>query len=194
MENPMHTPIRRSLALAGLLLVPALAGAETYATLVPAQSTLRFSYSQMGVTLDGAFGQFEAQVSYDPAQPAAARTVVTVPLKSIDTGSEEGDDEVQGSDWFDAAAHPLARFESSSVKPGAAGALEVSGTLSIKGKSRPLTVPVKVVEADGRATFTGSFQINRTDFGIGTGMWAKDDVVAHPITVSFELVAKPATP
>jgi len=180
-----------ALVLAGALLLPLAAGAQTYGTLDAAGSTLSFAYTQMGVTLDGKFPQFEATIRYDPAKPSAASTVIQVPLKQIDTGSEEGDDEVQGADWFASSAHPLARFESSSVKQTAPGKLEVSGTLSIKGKQRPLTVPVTVVERNGQASFDGSFALNRTDFEIGSGMWAKDDVVAHAVTVSFHLVTRP---
>jgi polyisoprenoid-binding protein YceI len=182
------------LFLAGAALLPLSAGAQTYGTLDASASTLGFAYSQMGVSLEGKFPKFEATLRYDPAKPLAASTVVEVPLKQIDTGSEEGDDEVQGTDWFASAAHPLARFESTAVKQTAPGRLEVTGTLSIKGKQRVLTVPVTVVEQNGRASFDGQFQLNRTDFDIGSGMWAKDDVVAHAVTVSFHLVTTPSNP
>lgn len=162
-----------------------------YGTVDPGASTLKFQYAQMGVSLDGAFKQFKAELSYDPARPQAARTVVEVPLKAIDTGSEEGDEEVRGKDWFNTGAHPLARFESSSVKVIDDTRLEVSGTLTIKGRSRDITAPVVVSEQAGKASFAGSFKLNRVDFGIGEGIWAKDDVVAHEITIAFHLVATP---
>ncbi len=179
------------LTLVGALLLPALAAAQPYGTLDAAASKLTFNYSQMGVSLDGAFPKFEATVRYDPSAPTAASTIVEVPVAAIDTGSEEGDDEVQGSEWFDTGTHPMARFESTAVKAIGPGQLEVAGTLSIKGNKRPITVPVTVIEKDGTATFDGSFTLNRTDFGVGAGMWAKDDVVAHAITVSFHLVTTP---
>jgi polyisoprenoid-binding protein YceI len=174
---------------AALLSAPALA--VEYGTVDPAASTLKFEYAQMGVSLDGAFKQFNAELSFDPARPQAARTVVEVPLKAIDTGSEEGDEEVGGKDWFNTGAHPLARFESNSVKVIDSAHLEVSGTLTIKGRSRDITTPVVVTESAGKASFEGSFKLNRVDFGIGEGMWAKDDVVAHEITIAFHLVATP---
>ena len=182
------------LLAAGAILMPVTAGAQTYGTLDTTASTLGFAYSQMGVSLDGKFPKFSATLRYDPAKPTAASTVVEVPLKQIDTGSEEGDDEVQGADWFASAAHPLARFESTEVKQTGPGQLAVTGTLSIKGKQRVLTVPVTVVEKNGHASFDGQFALNRTDFDIGSGMWAKDDVVAHVVTVTFHLVTTPSKP
>lgn len=179
-----------ALVLAATLLSgPALA--VEYGAVDPAASTLKFKYAQMGVSLDGAFKRFRAELSFDPARPQAARTVVEVPLKAIDTGSAEGDEEVGGKDWFNAGAHPLARFESNGVKVIDNTHLEVSGTLTIKGRSRDITTPVVVAEAAGKASFTGSFTLSRIDFGVGEGMWAKDDVVAHEVSIAFHLVATP---
>ena len=145
-----------ALALAAAVLAGPAYAVE-YGTIDSAASTLQFRYAQMGVSLDGAFKQFKAELSFDPAQPQAARTVVEVPLKAIDTGSEEGDDDVRGKDWFNTG-----------------------------------TVPVVVADAAGKTSFTGSFTRNRVDFGIGEGLWAKDDVVAHEITIAFHLLATPA--
>lgn len=186
----MKHPMLSVLALAATL-VSAPATAVEYGVVDPAASSLEFRYAQMGVSLDGAFKQFKAELSFDPARPQAARTVVEVPLKAIATGSDEGDDEVRGKDWFNTSAHPLARFESRSVKVIDSTRLEVSGTLTIKGRSRDITTPVVVAEAAGKTSFTGSFKLNRVDFGIGEGIWAKDDVVAHEITIAFHLVATP---
>lgn len=178
------------LALATALLSAPVLAVE-YGVVDASASTLNFQYAQMGVSLDGAFKQFKAELSFDPAHPQAAHTVVEVPLKMIDTGSEEGDDEVRGKDWFNTGAHPLARFESHAVKVIDDTHLEVTGTLTIKGHSRDVTAPVVVAETAGKASFDGSFKLNRVDFGIGEGMWAKDDVVAHEVTISFHLVATP---
>lgn len=186
----MKFPKLSALALAATLLSGPVQAVE-YGTIDTGASTLKFQYAQMGVSLDGAFKQFKAELSFDPARPQAARTVVEVPLKAIDTGSDEGDEEVSGKDWFNTGAHPLARFESHAVKVIDSTHLEVTGTLTIKGRSRDITTPVVVTEAAGKASFAGSFKLSRVDFGIGEGMWAKDDVVAHEITIDFHLVATP---
>ncbi|QID17984.1 YceI family protein [Nitrogeniibacter mangrovi] len=183
-----------SIAAAALSALPCAATAQTFGAVDPDASTLTFSYSQMGVSLDGQFPKFDAAVRYDPTHPDTASTRLQVPLASIDTGSAEGDDEVQGKDWFDTGTHPMARFESTTVKATGPGRLEVTGTLSIKGKERPITVPVSVATDAGHAVFDGHFTINRTDFGIGAGMWAADDVVAHDVTISFHLVTRPLAP
>jgi len=179
------------LSVIGAMSLPMAANAQTYASLDPAASTLSFGYSQMGVSLEGKFPQFQAQLNYDPASPTTATTNVIVPLAPVDTGSAEGDDEVQGSAWFATDKFPTASFTSTSVEATAPGQLTVTGTLSIKGNERQVIVPVTVTEANGTASFDGALKINRTDFGVGTGMWADPEVVAHEVTISFHLVAAP---
>lgn len=186
----MNKPIIR-VCLAALLGLPMAASAQTYAELDQANSTLGFTYTQMGVSLDGKFPRFDASLTYDPAAPASATTRVVVPLAPIDTGSAEGDAEVQGKDWFATDTHPTASFTSTSVEAKGPGQLLVTGTLSIKGNDRTVSVPVSVTEANGTATFDGTLKINRTDFGVGAGIWGDPEVVAHEVSISFHLVAAP---
>lgn len=187
----MNALLNRMTLCVALGATPLLAHADSYAWVDPSASTLSFSYTQMGVSLDGRFPRFEAQLTYDPAAPEAASTIIEVPIAPIDTGSTEGDEEVQGKDWFATAAHPVARFTSTRVEVVAPDRLTVVGILSIKGQERTLSIPVSVTHTPAQASFDGRFELNRTDFGIGAGSWAKDDVVAHAVSVSFHIVARP---
>ena len=163
------------------------AHAAAYQAIVPEQSAITFSYRQMGVSMDGKFRKFNAQVSLDTAKPAQAKGSIDIDLASIDTGSSEADQEVVGKAWFHVAAHPRARFVLKSLKPAGTGQYEAQGQLTIKGQTRELTAPVKL---SPQGQLTGSFVIRRADFGIGEGLWAKFDVVANEITVQFKLNLK----
>ncbi|TVT72254.1 MAG: YceI family protein [Denitromonas halophila] len=187
-----HTALTRSTLAAALAL--GLAGpaqAIEYGTLDTTASKVGFRYTQMGVTLDGQFKQFSAQLRFDPARPEAASTTFEVPLASIDTGSPEGDDEVKAKTWFDTANHPVARFVSSAVKPLGNNRFEVTGELSIKGKTRPVSFPVTYTPGAPTATFEGALPLRRGDFAIGEGDWASFDIVANNVDVVFHLIAKP---
>ncbi|MCB1963065.1 MAG: YceI family protein [Rhodocyclaceae bacterium] len=185
----------RALATASLtaaLLLGGNAHAIEYTQVDTAASTLGFRYTQMGVTLDGRFRQFTATLAYDPTRPDAARTVFEVPIAGIDTGAEEGNAEVKGKDWFNLAAHPLARFESTAVTVRAPNRLDVTGTLTIKGRSRTVTLPVEVDTSAQRVRFKGSLALRRADYAIGEGDWAAEDIVAGNVQVDVVLVATPA--
>ena len=185
------TPTLLALAATLALGLAGTAQAVEYGTLDTAASRVGFRYTQMGVTLDGQFKQFSAQLRFDPARPEAASTTVEVPLAGIDTGSPEGDDEVKAKTWFDTANHPVARFVSSAVKPLGNNRFEVSGELSIKGKRRPVSFPVTYTPGTPTATFTGTLPLRRGDFAIGEGDWASFDIVANNVEVAFHFVAKP---
>jgi hypothetical protein len=104
-------------------------------------------------------------------------------------GSSQADDEVVGKSWFNTKAFPKATFVAHQIKPAGANQFDVSGVLTIKGKSQDIEFPLKLAVQGNVGVFTGGFVIRRGDFTIGEGIWAKFDVVANDIQVNFQLTA-----
>ena len=179
-----------SLLLLGTALVTG-AGAGEYKAIQPEKSKVTFQFKQMGVGMDGQFKKFAAQLNFDPAKPAAARAQIDIDLASVDAGSSEADDEVVGKSWFHVKAFPKATFVAREIKPAGANQFEVSGALTLKGKSQEVKFPLKYTPQGSVGLFSGGFVIRRADFSIGEGMWAKFDVVANDIQVNFQLTAIP---
>jgi polyisoprenoid-binding protein YceI len=180
--------MKRVLPLAALLIATQAAAVE-FNTIRAEQSRLGFGYKQMGVAMDGSFRKFSAQLAFDPAKPAAARVAIDVDLASIDTGSSEGDSEVAGKQWFDTKTHPTARFVSSTVKPLGGNRYEVTGQMSIKGRSRDVTTIASFAPQGNTAAFDGAFVLKRADFAIGEGPWADFDTVANEIQIRYRILA-----
>jgi polyisoprenoid-binding protein YceI len=180
--------LNKTLALA-ITALALQAHAAPYQAIVPAKSSVTFSYKQMGVAVDGRFKKFSAQVNFDPAKADAAKASFDVELASVDAGSSEADDEVVTKSWFNAAAFPKASFVAKQFKQTAPNQYDVSGTLSIKGQSREVKFPMKHTAQGKDGVLTGGFTLKRGDFNIGEGMWAKFDVVANDIQVNFSLTA-----
>lgn len=183
MRNAPATALLTSILLV-TALAPTATHAATYRGVVPAQSGITFQYRQMGVVMDGRFKTFSAQVAVDTAAPAAARGRIDIDVVGIDTGVPEADQEALGKGWFNAAAFPKASFVLQSLTPIAAGRFEATGTLTVKGRAKGLRLPVAL---SPQGVLTGSFVIRRGDHAIGEGMWARPDVVADEVTVSFKL-------
>jgi polyisoprenoid-binding protein YceI len=178
--------------LATLLLIAGFASgaaAVEYKSIQLDKSSVNFQYKQMGIGMDGHFKKFTAQLNFDPAKPAAAQAQIEIDLASIDSGSSEADDEVVGKTWFNVKAFPKASFVARQFKPAANNLFEVTGTLTIKGKSQDIKLPLKYSSQANTAVFTGGFVIHRSDFSIGEGIWAKPDVVANDIQVNFQFTA-----
>ncbi|MEY4761540.1 MAG: Protein YceI [Pseudomonadota bacterium] len=151
------------------------------------KSHVAFAYRQMGVGLDGQFRKFSAQLDLDTAHVDKASGRIDIDMASVDTGSAEADGELVTKSWFNVAAHPRASFVLARIRPTAPNQYEATGQLQIKGTSRDVQVPLKL---DPQGLLSGSVVIRRGDYGIGEGPWAKFDVVANDITVTFKLQLK----
>jgi polyisoprenoid-binding protein YceI len=177
-----------ALALVCLALPVAVRAASINAVQVD-RSSLAFVYKQMGVAVDGRFRKFAVQMNFDPAKPTAATAAIDIDLASIDTGSTEGDDEAAGKQWFNTKAYPVARFVSSSVKPLGGNRFDVSGKLTMKGRTKEVSAPFTFVPQGSGAVFDGAFTLKRADFAIGEGQWADFDTVANEIQIKFHILA-----
>lgn len=154
------------------------------------KSQISFVIRQMNVPMEGGFKRFTAQASFDPARVEGARLRVELDMASIDTGSPDGDSEARRPQWFDMARYPKASFVSRSVKKQADGRYVASGELSIKGRSRAVTVPFSLArQAHGAWLAEGKLPVRRGDFEVGGGEW--NDVVADQAEARFRLWLTP---
>jgi polyisoprenoid-binding protein YceI len=155
--------------------------------LIPAQSEIAFTSKQMGVPVDGKFKKFDAQVSFDPKKPEAAKISFAIDLASVSLGTAETEAELFKPDWFSTKLFPQASFASTAVKTVGAGKFEVAGKLTIKGVSRDVLVPVVLTQSAGNTAAVGSFTMKRLDFKIGDGDWGDTSLVANDVQVKFKL-------
>ena len=190
----MNISLLRPLALAAALSFGAFgsAGAVEYTSLDSEASSISFGYSQMNVKMDGGFSEMKAtELSFDPANPEAARVAIEITLASIDAGYAEANTELEKDEWLALGEHPLATFRSSKVEAVGEGSYQVTGDLVIKGNTREVTAPFTFKEEDGAGVFEGSFTFQRADFGVGEGQWKDYSIVANDIEIRFHVVAKP---
>ena len=177
-------------ALGGLLLVLALATAaaaepRSY-VLDPAKSHIRFHAVSRFVDADGAFRRFAGELRLEPGRQETASGRIVVEVASIDTASQKRDDHLRSPDFFDAARYSEAVFALTAVR-AEGGQTMVTGDLTIRGVTRPLSVPVTVTVADDSVRAAGRFVVNRREFGIAYQGWLNP--VRDEVTVSFELTA-----
>jgi len=172
------------IAFSSLASLPATAQQKLQA----AQSEIVFISKQMGVPVEGRFKSFDAQISFDPAKPAAAKISFSVDMTSATLGSKETDAELVKPDWFHTAKFAKVGFQSSAVKSTGAGKYEVSGKLSIKGFSQDIIVPVNLTQTGGLTTAVGAFALKRLPFKIGDNEWSDTSMVAEEVQVKFKCV------
>lgn len=166
------------------------AHAAQFNKLIPAQSKIQFVFKEMNVPIDGSFNKFDAQLSFNPDKPAPASAEITIALASIDAGSTEANDEVAGPLWFNTKSFPTAHFVTTAIKPLGKNNFDVTGKITIKGKTHTINTPATFHLDGQRAIFEGTFVLKRADFNIGEGMWADFGTVANEVQIKFRLVAK----
>ncbi|KQP58302.1 YceI family protein [Methylobacterium sp. Leaf112] len=175
--------------LLGTLLGAASPAAAAEWVIDPAKSAIRFSGVQVGAPFSGRFERFDATVTFDPAKPEAGHATVLIDLASARTGDVQRDTALPQQDWFDVKAARQARFEATGFVDKGGGDYEAVGTLTIRGTSRPLTLPFRLALAEDQARATGHVGLVRTAFGVGQGAWASGQWVALEVGVDVDLVA-----
>ncbi|WP_407520020.1 YceI family protein [Methylobacterium oryzisoli] len=160
----------------------------------PARSSIRFSGVQVGTAFSGRFERFEARIAFDAEKPEAGRATVLIDLASARTGDAQRDQALPQKDWFDVRSVPQARFEATRFVARGGGDYDAVGTLTIRGASRPLTLPFHLDLDGGQARATGRVTLVRTDFGVGQGAWASGQWVGLDVGVDIDLVARIQAP
>jgi polyisoprenoid-binding protein YceI len=171
----------------GLAAAGLSAPASAQQKVIANQSAISFTSKQMGVPVDGRFGKFDAQISFDPKQPAASKIAFTVDIASAAIGDAETIQELRKPTWFDMAKFPTASFVSTSAKALGAGKFEVLGNLTIKGRVKPVTAVVQLAQKADVTTVEGNFNIKRLDFNLGDGDWKDVSIVADDVIVKLKL-------
>ncbi|WP_409265304.1 YceI family protein [Massilia sp. BHUDP2] len=175
-----------------LLLASLLASAVAIAAPLktdPAKSSVTATFKQMGVPVEAKFKQFAAQIDYDAAKPAASKASVEIQTASLDLGDPDYNKEVAKKEWFNTAQFPKASFVSTAIAPAGAGKLNVSGKLTIKGRSANVSFPLSVKAEGGKQVFEGQLPIKRLAFNIGEGEWKDTSMVADEVVIKFRVTA-----
>lgn len=112
----------------------------------------------------------------DPTQSTVEATVATTSLDTPYSGNRNFDEELQNSEWLDAANSPTATFRSTSVELTGSNTARVTGDITIRGQTRPITLDVTfntshrqhpMGPAVSLVGFSARGLLNRADFGVG---------------------------
>lgn len=170
--------------------------AGTYA-IDPAHSTIGFVARHAMVTKTrGKLDEFEGTITV-AENIADSKAEATIKAASINTGNEDRDAHVRGDDFFSVEQYPELTFSATSFDVDETGNGTVTGDLTIKGTTKPVTLNV---EAEGLAEdpfgntrfgFEAATKINRTDFGIDFNAPLKTGgvLVSEEIKIELEISA-----
>ncbi|HVT10337.1 MAG TPA: YceI family protein [Polyangia bacterium] len=185
------------------LPVPAPATARSW-DIDTAHATAGFRVRHLMVShVRGHLGPVSGTVFIDEQDVSRSRIDVSVDVRGIDSRDAKRDEHLRSADFFDVENHPTVTFRSTRVEAprGLAGDLRVTGDLTIRGVSRPVTLEVEALGpaiqdpwGNARRGVSARARVNRKDWGlkwnlaIEAGGVAVGDEVA--IEIDAELVAR----
>ncbi|HUO55305.1 MAG TPA: YceI family protein [Rhodoblastus sp.] len=150
---------------------------------------LTFSGVQAGDKFSGRFSRFDGAISFDPDKLDEAKITIVVDMASAATGDRQRDAALPGSDWFDVAHFPQARFDSRKVVRAGAG-YEAVGDLTLRGATREIRLPFTLTIDGAKAQAKGHVGLRREMFGIGQGDWASGEWIDLDVGVDFDIKAE----
>lgn len=184
----------RTLALStALTLAPAAAFADWQ--IDPSHTAVVFEVEHFGYSdVTGVFPKVEAQIdSFDPENLEGASFAVTLDATAVTTFWDARDEHIKSADFLDVASYPEITFVSTEIKTTGDGTADVSGDLTIKDVTKPVTFKATinkvgespVMQGTEVAGFTLTGEIDRTQFGVDTYAPAIGAVL--PVTINVEL-------
>jgi polyisoprenoid-binding protein YceI len=179
----------RGWLLAAWLCLPGLASAESWLS-DPAESRLAFEARWEGSPVPGEFRNFSMRLQADPGTGNPSSLDVRVEVPSLATELPDVDAALAEPEWFDFARHPQARYRADEIRPLGPGRYRAAGNLSLKGKSRPLSLEFAWEAGPAGARLSGDLVLDRSAFDIGSGEWAAPEPIALEVQVRFDLALR----
>lgn len=183
-------------AAAALITLPAFPALAAEYELDPSHTAAQFAVRHMMVsTVRGQFDKVTGTVSLDDKDLTKAKVNVSIDASSINTRDAKRDEHLRSADFFDVAKNPSITFASTRVDKGQGGKFLVTGNLTMRGVSKPVTLTVEpptpaVKNPWGKAVrgVTATGKLNRKDWGLSwnKALEAGGMLVGEEVTLTID--------
>jgi polyisoprenoid-binding protein YceI len=140
----------------------------------PYHTQVEFSARHLGMmTVRGHFAEVSTAGYIEPDHPEKSSVEATISARSIRTNNEMRDNDLRSEHFLDVEKYPLITFKSTSIRPSGEDQYTVTGDLTIKGNTLPVTLELtRYGEFNDpgmlghRIAYGARTKINRRDFGL----------------------------
>lgn len=147
----------------------------------------------------GRFSSFSGRIVV-AERPEDSSVEVVIDPASIDTADARRDEHLRAGDFLEVERYPEISFRSTSVEAARKGRWSVTGDLTLKGVTRPVTLAVElegVGAAYGgpRAVFSAVAEVDREEFGLTWNMALETGgvLVGRQLKIEMSIQAVPET-
>jgi polyisoprenoid-binding protein YceI len=151
-----------------------------------------FSDAEQGdARFNGRFTRWRADIRFDPNNLPASTARVVIEMASAVDGVALHERNLPTAPWFNVAAHPTATFRAAEFRRLGGANYEARGELTLRGRTRNVTLPFTLNITGNRAVMNGRTTIDRTDFDIGEDTDA-DEMISRDVEVVVHIEAQRA--
>jgi polyisoprenoid-binding protein YceI len=152
------------------------------------ESTITF-YVKASVALRGTFDKWDAAMTFTSPDVTTGTLDIKIQADSVNTGSGMKDGKLRSKDFFDVKQDPLITFHSDKVIQTGPTTLEIPGTFTIRGVSKPETLTFTVTgKGTGSGEIKGTMAFDRKDYGMNKGI--PFVTIADRVEVTVDLKGK----
>lgn len=130
--------------------------------------TVSFKIKNAKLNVEGKFSDLKATINFDANKLNTSSIEAKVSASSIKTGIDMRDKHLKKKEYFDVSTFPEMTLKTIGIIKMGENQYGAKCYLSIKGKTKELTVPFVIDSKTGITTFNSTFTLNRLDFGIGS--------------------------
>ncbi len=131
------------------------------------ESNINFTIRNLGVNVNGHFEVFSITPQFKNNELVNLSASITT--ASIKTGIDIRDEHLLDEDYFYVKAHPFISLKSTDITKQEDNTYKVKVNLTIKGKTKTISIPIQINKVDNSYKITSFFEINRRDFNVGGG-------------------------
>lgn len=139
----------------------------------PYHTQVEFAAKHLGMmTVRGHFSEVASTADIDPEHLESMQVEVTIQAASVKTHNDVRDKDLRSDNFLDTDNFPVITFTSTKVASVGEDRYDVTGDLTIKGNTRPVTLNMtRLGEFNDpmmghRIGYSGSAKIKRKDFGL----------------------------
>ncbi len=168
---------------------------KSHASIVLRVSHMGFS------TYTTRFSRFDADLTFEPENLPTSKVATTIDASSfeMDAAPQMCLDIVKGPQMLDTAKYPQILFKSERVRMTGAKSMEISGTLTLHGMTRPIVLTATYnggypgmpkLDPQARIGFSAHGSLKRSDFGITFGVPAPGTTMGVGDSIDFSIEAE----
>lgn len=191
MPHDLRFSLRSTFAPLAMLAALATTPARAADYVQAPGSTLAFASKYDGEVFTGTFPGFTTTLRFDPANLAACKLDVTIPLAGAKSGNDDRDSTLQGADFFDIAKFAQAHYRATTCRSLGGNQYAADGTLELRGVTKPVTLTFAWTPGT-QPVLAGKATVKRLAFGVGGGDWADTDTIPDAVAISTRVLLKPA--